>query len=185
MCWVEKSIYLWQREREAVCEPSKTKKLKVKTGASSRSQKTSRWLILSAEEAAEHLQHAHDGASWLWKWSGSGLINRMTFRGGEMWGHVKAWKAKKNIATSWIYQNNETMSASWSRSQSVWRSWLNQQLLDEDDQYVSTGLTEITSNTLCNTNVHKRIVVQLVFRCTTCIFQRIYAPVIKQTKSFR
>lgn len=102
MCWVEKSIYLWQREREAVREPSKTKKLKVRTGASSRSQKTSRWLILSAEEAAEHLQHAHDGAPWLWKWSGSGLINRMTFkewltelRGGEMWGHVKAWKAKK------------------------------------------------------------------------------------------
>lgn len=96
------NISVTEREREAVCEPSKTKKLKVRTGASSRSQKTSRWLILSAEEAAEHLQHAHDGASLLWKWSGSGLINRMTFkewltelRGGEMWGHVKAWKAKK------------------------------------------------------------------------------------------
>lgn len=56
------NISVTEREREAVCEPSKTKKLKVKTGASSRSQKTSRWLILSAEEAAEHLQHAHDGA---------------------------------------------------------------------------------------------------------------------------
>lgn len=78
------NISVTEREREAVCEPSKTKKLKVRTGASSRSQKTSRWLILSAEEAAEHLQHAHDGASLLWKSSGSGLINRMTFRGGEM-----------------------------------------------------------------------------------------------------
>lgn len=57
------NISVTEREREAVCEPSKTKKLKVKTGASSRSQKTSRWLILSAEEAAEHLQHAHVGAS--------------------------------------------------------------------------------------------------------------------------
>lgn len=126
MCWVEKSIYLWQRERERLfVSLQKQKNSKLGQGRRLEARKTSRWLILSAEEAAEHLQHAHDGASWLWKWSGSGLINRMTFRGGEMWGHVKAWKAKKNIATSWIYQNNETMSASWSRSQSVWRSWLN------------------------------------------------------------
>ena len=101
MCWVEKSIYLWQRERGRLLA-FKNKKTQSKDGASPRSQKTSRWLILSAEEAAEHLQHAHIGASLLCKWSGSGLINRMTFkewltelRGGEMWGHVKAWKAKK------------------------------------------------------------------------------------------
>lgn len=126
MCWVEKSIYLWQRERERLfVSLQKQKNSKLGQGRRLEARKTSRWLILSAEEAAEHLQHAHDGASWLWKSSSSGLINRMTFRGGEMWGHVKAWKAKKNIATSWIYQNNETMSASCSRSQSVWRSWLN------------------------------------------------------------
>lgn len=96
MCWVEKSIYLWQRERERpFVSLQKQKNSKLGQGRRLEARKTSRWLILSAEEAAEHLQHAHDGASWLWKWSGSGLINRMTFRGGEMWGHVKAWKAKK------------------------------------------------------------------------------------------
>lgn len=95
MCWVEKSIYLWQREREAVCEPSKTKKLKVKTGASSRSQKNLSMVDSFCRGSCRTSATCSRWSVWLWKSSGSGLINRMTFRGGEMWGHVKAWKAKK------------------------------------------------------------------------------------------
>lgn len=63
MCWVEKSIYLWQRERERLfVSLQKQKNSKLGQGRRLEARKTSRWLILSAEEAAEHLQHAHDGA---------------------------------------------------------------------------------------------------------------------------
>lgn len=89
------NISVTEREREAVCEPSKTKKLKVRTGASSRSQKNLSMVDSFCRGSCRTSATCSRWSVWLWKSSGSGLINRMTFRGGEMWGHVKAWKAKK------------------------------------------------------------------------------------------
>lgn len=96
------NISVTEIEREAVCEPSKTKKLKVRTGASSRSQKNLSMVDSFCRGSCRTSATCSRWSVWLWKSSGSGLINRMTFkewltelRGGEMWGHVKAWKAKK------------------------------------------------------------------------------------------